>query len=138
MEQLFFAKWQWHSRMKVVSHNDLPIQKGIWDVDKVDLRENLDHVRLIFIDHVKFHIVARFLKSFVTNSMIFFWKVIKIWKKQFKIMSMVQIGSQKCIWMFNFLLFHILSIAKYSYLWKIAILATSKKLKTKHWLHYEQ
>jgi hypothetical protein len=34
---------------EVVSHNDLPIQKGILDVEKVEHRENLNHVRLIFL-----------------------------------------------------------------------------------------
>jgi hypothetical protein len=36
----------------------------------------------IFFVHVKFHIVVKFLKSFVTNSMIFFEKLSKSEKNQ--------------------------------------------------------
>jgi hypothetical protein len=49
MEPLFSLHDSGMLGWKVVSHNDLPIQKGIWDVDKVEHRENLDHVRLIFL-----------------------------------------------------------------------------------------
>jgi hypothetical protein len=65
MEQLLLQNDSGMLGWKVVSHNDLPIQKGVWDVDKVDLRENLDRVRLIFFVGVKFHIVVKFLKSFL-------------------------------------------------------------------------
>jgi hypothetical protein len=43
---------------------------------------------------VKFCIVVRFLKNFVRNSMIFLESYQNLEKKKFKIMSMVQIGSQ--------------------------------------------
>jgi len=64
MEQLFLQNESGMLGWKVVSHNDLPIRKGVWDADKVDLRENFDHVWLIFFVGVKFHIVVKFLKSF--------------------------------------------------------------------------
>jgi hypothetical protein len=88
MEQLFPQNDSGMLGWKVVSHNDVPIQKGIWDVDKVDVRENLDNVRLIFSVHVKFRIVVKILKSFVTNSMIFFEKLSKSEKK----------NSKSCLW----------------------------------------
>jgi hypothetical protein len=81
MEQLFLQNASGMLGWKVVSHNDLPIQKGIWDVDKVDVTETLDHVRLIFFVCVKFRIVVKFLKSFVTDSMIFLKKLSKSKKK---------------------------------------------------------
>ncbi len=85
MEQFFLQNDSGMLGWKVVSHNDVPIQKGIWDVDKVDVRENLDHVRLIFFVRV---IVVKILKSFVTNSMFFFEKLSKSELK----------NSKSCLW----------------------------------------
>jgi hypothetical protein len=74
---------------KVVPHNDLPIQKGIWDVDKVDLRDNLDHVRLIFLFVWNSTLLWKFWKVLLQIQWFFLLKLSKSEKTKFKIMSMV-------------------------------------------------
>jgi hypothetical protein len=89
MEELFLQNDTGMLGWKVVSHNDLPIEKGIWDVDKVDLRENLDHVRLIFFCSCEIpHCCEIFEKFCYKFNDFFFENLLKSEKKK----------SKSCLW----------------------------------------